>query len=246
MADQDPAAVGRDGDSAAGIVRSGGALQDAVGGSASGGTFVSAALAGATPFLWPGGLQADSLGALLAAAGVPPGVAASAWPGLAAGASTAGPGLPGAHACEWLGLAEGASTAGPGLPGAHAGAGAAEGAATTAHGAAAWGGAGLEGAGHGGWPEFLANAAAALANSRVVTAAAPAVNNDTTSQVVRLDACHIELFEVPAGPFPSRASTGRRRGGHARRPPPAARNAALAPMDVDLTDSGYELLLLIH
>lgn len=110
MADQDPAAVGRDGDSAAGIVRSGGALQDAVGGSASGGTFVSAALAGATPFLWPGGLPAAPLGALLAAVGMPP----AAWPGLPIVASTAGPGLPGAHA--------GASTTGSGLLGAHTGA----------------------------------------------------------------------------------------------------------------------------
>jgi hypothetical protein len=214
--------------------------------------------------LWPGGLQAGSLGALLAAAGVPagawPGPAASAstagpglpgahageWPGLAASASTAGSGLPGAHAGAWLGLAVGASTAGPVLPGAQAGVGAAEGAATTAHGVAAWGGAGLEGASHGGWPEFLATAAAALANSRVVTAAAPAISKDTTSQEVRLDARHMELFEVPADPFPSRASTGRRRDGHARRPPPAARNAAPASVDVDLTDSGYDLLLLIH
>jgi hypothetical protein len=75
MPDQEPAVVGGDGDSAAGIDRSGGALQDAAGTSASGGLFVPAALAGAAPFLWSGGLQASSLGALLAVAGVPPGVA---------------------------------------------------------------------------------------------------------------------------------------------------------------------------
>jgi hypothetical protein len=157
MQDQDPVAGGGEGDSAAGIGRSSGALQDAVGDSASG----PAALAGAAPFLWPGGLQAGSLGALQAAAGVLAAVAAGAWPGLAARASTAGPGLPGAHA--------------------GAGAGAAEGAATTAHSAAVWGGAGLEGASQGGWPEFLATAAAALANSRGVTTTAPTVSNNTTS-----------------------------------------------------------------
>jgi hypothetical protein len=119
--------------------------------------------------------------------------------------------------------------------------------ATTAHGVATWGGAGLKGAGHGGCPEFLATTAAVLDNSHIVTAAALTVSNDTASQEVRLDAQRMEQFEVHIDPFPSWASTGCRRGGHAPRPPLAARNdAALASLDVDLTDSRYELLLLIH
>jgi hypothetical protein len=100
--------------------------------------------------------------------------------------------------------------------------------------------------GHGGWPEFLATAAAALATSGVVTGAAPTVSNETASQEVRHDA-RAWWFEVPADCPQPRASTGRRRGGHASRPPPAARNAsAPASVDVDLTDSGYELLLLLR
>jgi hypothetical protein len=166
---------------------------------------------GATPFFWPGVLPAAPLVALLAAAGVPPGVAPGAWTGLPACATIARPGLPGAHA--------GASTAGPGFPGVHASptahtctsiaglglpgahAGVADEGATTAHGAAAWEGAGLDVTGHGGWPELLATAAATLANSRDVTAAVPVVSNDASSQEVRLDARRMERFEVPANPF---------------------------------------------
>jgi hypothetical protein len=62
----------------AGIGRSGGALQDAAGGGGGEGPFVPAPMVGAAPFLWSGGVPAGSLGALLAAAGVPPGVVAGA------------------------------------------------------------------------------------------------------------------------------------------------------------------------
>jgi hypothetical protein len=104
---------------------------------------------------------------------VPPGVTAGAWPGLL-GAAAGAAGVP-------LGVAAGAW---PSLPGAATGATTA-GPDGAAHGSTAWavvigtvivtvdaGGAstatGLEATGHGGWPEFLAVAVAALVNSRVL------------------------------------------------------------------------------
>jgi hypothetical protein len=214
---------------------------------------VPAPMVGAAPFLWPGGMPAAPLGALLAAAGVPLGVAAGAWLGLTGAtgdaSNTRSDGAAhGAASCRGV---PAASVAGawPGLAGA-AGGTSSTGPDGVAPGAAASGSMMGEAAsipGHGGWPEFLATATTALVTSCVITRATPTVSNETASQEVRPCARRMERFEVPTDYPRPRASTVRRRGGRTSRLPPAARNAtATASVDVDLTDSRYELLLLLH
>jgi hypothetical protein len=98
------------------------------------------------------------------------------------------------------------------------------------------------------WPWWLAGVfgcRSSCAGQLSCTAAVPAVSNDTASHKVRLDARRMERCEVSAS-LPSRASTGHRRGGHTPRPPTTRNATAPASVDVDFTDSGYELLLLLH
>jgi hypothetical protein len=118
-------------------------------------------------------------------------------------------------------------------------AGLAAGLPCVAGGAAAWGGpavaglaAGLPGAPGGAWPSPVP--AGTAGPSMVVTGAAPAASNETPSQAY-------ERFEVPANPSDLRTRKARRRGGYAPRPPQATRTAP-ASVDVDLTESGYELV----
>jgi hypothetical protein len=101
-------------------------------------------------------------------------------------------------------------------------------------------------AAHGGGPDWWAKVAAAALGpyclradaspSIVITRAAPAASNETTSQA-------FERFEVPTTASEFRARKARRRGGYAPRPPPAARTTiAPASVDLNLTESRYELL----
>lgn len=90
---QEATAADGEGAPTARIGRSGGDLQDAVEGGAIGGPLVPGGGVVVTPYFWLGGLSTGPLCTLLAAAGVPLGVVAVAWPGLpgsSRGASTAG------------------------------------------------------------------------------------------------------------------------------------------------------------
>ncbi|XP_034580950.1 uncharacterized protein [Setaria viridis] len=189
--------------------RSGGGLQDAPSGGANGAPYVSGGGAGGAPFVWLGGPPTGPLGALLAAAGVPPGMVAGAWPG---GAATAAgqppaqqPAIPAA-----AGLAAGAW---PGIPGAWPGVPSAAMPASTST--------------PGGWPEWWAGAAAAALGPDWLRADPQLASQETASQEVGGNDERL----------PVRGSSTRRRGTRAPRPPPAARTAtAPASVDVDLTD----------
>ncbi|XP_022683929.1 elastin-like [Setaria italica] len=200
--------------------RSGGGLQDAPSGGSNGAPYVSGGGAGGAPFLWPGGPPTGPLGALLAAAGVPPGMVAGAWPG---GAATAAgqppaqqPAIPAA-----AGLAAGAW---PGIPGAWPGVPSAGPSASQASGIP-------NAAMPGGWPEWWAGAAAAALGPDWLRADP---QQETASQEV---GGNDERLPVRVTSGPVRSSSTRRRGTRAPRPPPAARTAtAPASVDVDLTD----------
>jgi hypothetical protein len=84
----------------------------------------------------------------------------------------------------------------------------------------------------GAWPSLVP--AGTVGPSVVITGAVLGASNKIASQA-------FERFEVPANPSELRARKAHRRGGYAPRPPPATRTAP-ASVDVDLTESGYELL----
>jgi hypothetical protein len=169
MSDPDAAAQPGDGGLAARNRRSGGGLADVASGGSGGASFVGGGGgdgAGEASFLGGvGGGGAPFLSALLAAAGLPPGMVADAWSGFP-GAGVAGAEGAGHGAASWGGIppAAGVTVGNTGIPS------------------------------NGGWPEWMnSTIVAALgpdwlrahaSTSRVVTGAAPAVTNETSSQDV--------------------------------------------------------------
>jgi hypothetical protein len=214
-----------------------------------------AATGTSSPFAWQGGPLTGPLGALLAAAGAPPGMGAGAWPGFP---STSAP--PGMGAGTWpffpsVGVPPGLGTRADGATKNSQAAGS-TGSSTPLAGlaAGAWppsasmAGGGTDPTLHGGIPDWFSGAATAalgpewlcadLGTSGGVTRASSSTTKATPSQGIDVDEDN-ERLPVRAASGPS--SSRQRRGARAPRPPPASRTApAPASVDVDLTNPRYE------
>jgi hypothetical protein len=198
-----------------------------------------------SPFAWQGGPPTGSLGALLAAAGAPPGVSAGAWRGF----PTAGawPFFPGAHVPAASAGADGVANTcqvaesrggGPTLAGLPTGAWPPS---------AAMAGGGTGPAVHGGLPDWFAGAATAALGSEWLhadlgtpdgsTRASSSTTKEVPSQAFDVDE---ERLPVRASSGPIRGSSSRRRGGRVPRLPPSRTAPAPASVDVDLTSPRYE------